>query len=167
MQFNSPEEEYKYHYERLAAVCHRQGWGEPFSYARAKEIYAAIELGHTIAATFSGADAFNAIDDGVEYKSTTGKLVKGAYTGISVQPTWEEQEKYLREEKIAKYPEHYYNRFDGGKLVESWVMDGDKVLDILLPKLRKKFSTVLKKKDPRLSATITTGEIKKYGRRVI
>jgi hypothetical protein len=33
--------------------------------------------------------------------------------------------------------------------------------------LCKKFSTVLNKKDPRLSATVTTKEIKKYGRRVI
>jgi hypothetical protein len=167
MQFNSPEEEYKYLYERMASLCEEQGWGDPFSYARSKEIHAAIELGHKVAATYSGADAFNDGNDPVEYKSTTGKAVQGAYTGISVQPTWEEQEKYLREEKIAKYPEHYYNRFDGGKLVESWVMDGDKVLDILLPKLCKKFSTVLNKKDPRLSATVTTKEIKKYGRRVI
>jgi hypothetical protein len=32
------------------------------------------------------------VDEPVEYKSTTGKAVQGAYTGISVQPTWEEQE---------------------------------------------------------------------------
>lgn len=167
MSFNTPEEEYRYLYGRMASLCEEQGYGDPFSYARSKEILAAIELGHSIANTFSGADAFNKDDKPVEYKSTTGKTVKGAYTGISVQPTWEEQEEYLREEKIAKYPEHYYNRFDGGKLVESWVMDGDKVLDVLLPKLRKKYPTVLNKKDPRLSATVTTREIKKYGRRVI
>ncbi len=167
MSFNTPEEEYKYLFERMASLCDEQGWGDPFSYARSKEIHAAIELGHTVADTFSGADAINKDGDEVEYKSTTDKSVKGAYTGISVQSTWEEQDNYLREEKIAKYPEHYYNRFDGGKLVESWVMDGDKVYELLSAKLQVKFATVLSKKDPRLSATITAREIKKYGRRVI
>jgi len=167
MQFNSPGEEYKYHYKAMANLAEAEGWGEPFSYARAKEIYAAIELGHTIADTFTGADAFNANNDPVEYKSTTSKSVKGAYTGISVQPTWELQDEYLRNEKIAKYSEHYYNRFEKGKLAESWVMDGNKVYELLRPKLRASYGTALHKKDPRLSATITTGEIKKYGRRVI
>lgn len=173
MSFSTPEEEYKlkekfkHHFEGLFSACEELGWGDPFSYARSKEMAAVIELGHELSNKYSGADAINKDGDEVEYKSTTGKTVQGAYTGISVQPTWEEQEKYLREEKIAKYPEHYYNRFDGGKLVESWVLDGSKVLEVLLPKLRKKYPTVLNKKDPRLSATVTTREIKKYGRRVI
>jgi hypothetical protein len=38
------------------------------------------------------------------------------------------QEKYLLKEKIAKYPEHYYNRFKNGKLVESWKMKGSDVV---------------------------------------
>ena len=162
----TPEQEYRELYEKMARLCDRQGWGDPFSYARSKEIYAATVLGHQVAKDFSGADA---IDNGeeVEYKSTTGKNCKGAYTGISVQPSWSEQERYLREEKIAKYPRHYYNRFQDGKLVESWVMSGEKVYDILLPKLEKKFPTVLKKKDPRLSANVSWGEIKKFGQRVV
>jgi len=83
-----------------------------------------------------------------------------------VQPTWEEQEKYLTDKKIGKYPEHFYNRFNGGKLVESWKMDGKTVLRLLTPKLRRKFDTVLQKKDPRLSAEITWTEIKKHGTKV-
>lgn len=164
---SSPEQEYKKLYERIAKLCDEQGWGDPFSYARSKEIYAAISLGHNIATTFSGADAINEDGEEVEYKSTTGKNCKGAYTGISVQSTWAEQERYLREEKIAKYPEHYYNRFEEGKLVESWKMKGVDVYNKLLPKLKKKFSTVLSKKDPRLSANITWTEIKRYGTKVI
>jgi hypothetical protein len=167
MQFNSPGEEFKYLYERMACLCEEQGWGDPFSYARGKEIYASIELGHKVAGTLPGADAFNKEEEPVEYKSTTGKAVKGAYTGISVQPTWEEQEVYLREKKIEIYPEHFFNRFEVGRLAESWVMSGAKVLEVLHPKLYKKYPTVLNKKDPRLSATVTTKEIKKYGRRVI
>jgi Ni,Fe-hydrogenase III component G len=81
--------------------------------------------------------------------------------------TWEEQVEYLRNEKIAKYLEHYYNRFENGQLVESWMLPGDIVFEILVRKLKKKFPTVLEKKDPRLSASISNGEIKKYGKRVL
>ncbi len=164
---STPQEQYQELYEKMAQLCETQGWGDPFSYARSKEIHAAIALGHKIADTFSGADAFNKENQPVEYKSTTDKNCKGSYTGISVQPTWEKQEKYLREEKIAKYPEHFYNRFSQGKLVESWQMDGSKVLEILLPKLKKNYATVLTKKDPRLSANISWSEIKQYGKKVI
>ena len=46
-------------------------------------------------------------------------------------------------------------------------MPGDKVFEILVPKMKGKFPTVREKKDPRLSANITNGEIKKYGKRVL
>jgi hypothetical protein len=163
----TPEQKYRNLYESMAQLCADQGWGDPFSYARSKEIYAATVLGHNVAQTFSGADAFNQQGDPVEYKSTINKNNKGSYTGISVQPTWEEQEQYLENEKIAKYPEHFYNRFEQGRLVESWKMDGKTVLKLLKPKLCKKFDTVLQKKDPRLSATITWSEIQQYGTKVI
>ena len=162
----TPEQEYCKLAERMAQVCREQNWGDPFSYARSKEIYAAIKLGHRVCDTYSGADAFNQSGDPVEYKSTTAKNPKGAYTGISVQPTWEEQERYLREEKIAKYPEHYYNRFDDGQLVESWKIPGEVVYDILLPKFKKKYPTVLDNKDPRLNANVSWTEIKRHGMKV-
>lgn len=163
----TPEKKYAHHYREMAKICAEQGWGDPFSYARSKEILAANALGHTIAVTFSGADAFNEKGQPVEYKSTIQDKCKGAYTGVSVLKTWEEQVEYLRNEKIAKYPEHYFNRFKDGELVESWVMSGDKVFEILVSKMKDKFPTVLEKKDPRLSANIANGEIKKYGKRVI
>ena len=64
----TPEQEYRELYEKMAQLCDQQGWGDPFSYARSKEIYAATVLGHQVAKDFSGADA---IDNGeeVEYKS--------------------------------------------------------------------------------------------------
>ena len=162
-----PEQKYIELYKQMADLCKQNGWGDPFSYARSKEIYAACVFGHTVAPDYSGADALNEQGDEVEYKSTIGKKIQGAYTGISVQSTWEDQVRYLREEKIAKYPEHYYNRFNEGELVESWKLTGDKVFDILLPKLENKYPTVLTKKDPRLSATVTKKEIIKYGKKVI
>jgi hypothetical protein len=143
----TPEKKYAHHYREMAKICAEQGWG--------------------VADTFSGADAFNKNGEPVEYKSTTAKKVKGSYTGISVFDTWEEQVEYLRNEKIAKYPEHYYNRFENGQLVESWMLPGDIVFEILVPKMKKKFPTILEKKDPRLSASISNGEIKKYGEKII
>ena len=165
----TPEEQFRSLYEQMARLCREQRWGDPFSYARAKEIYAATVLGHTVAPTYAGADAFNQKGEPVEYKSTTAKNPKGSYTGISVQETWAAQDRYLLEEKLAKYPEHYYNRFDKttGKLAESWVLPGDVVYRLLRPKLKKKFFQPQKDKDPRLKASITWGEIKKYGKRII
>lgn len=153
----------------MGELCQQNNWGDPFSYARAKEIYAAGKLGHQVATTFSGADAIMPDGTEVEYKSTTQDKVKGSYTGISVHKTWEKQLKYLSEDKIKKYPFHFYNRFEVGELAETWMLEGDVVFDILVPKLESKYPKALTsdKKDPRLSANITTGEIKKYGTRVI
>jgi len=47
------------------------------------------------------------------------------------------------------------------------MMKGEDVHNILLPKLANKFDTVKYKKDPRLSANITWGEIQQFGKRVI
>jgi len=163
----TPEQKFKQLYEQMYRICQENNWGDPFQYARSKEIYAANELNHTVASDYSGADAHNG-DKDCEYKSTVAKNCQGSYTGISVQPTWAEQVIYLKEKKIAKYDEHYYNRFDKetGLMVESWVMPGKDVLRLLLPKLKLKYPTVLNKKDPRLSANITWSEIQKYGKRV-
>jgi len=163
----NPQEEYIELYRQMASVCKEQGWGDPFSYARSKEIYAACKLNHKIADEYSGADAITQSGEEVEYKSTIGSKVKGAYTGISVQPTWEKQVEYLKKDKILKYSEHYFNRFENGALVESWRLTGQQVYDILLPKLKKKFSTALTKKDPRLAANVSYKNILEQGTRVL
>jgi hypothetical protein len=165
----TPQEEFFTLYKRMAELCEEQNWGDPFSYARSKEIYAACKLGHQVATTFSGADAIMPDGTEVEYKSTTQDTIKGSYTGISVQPDWGSQLKYLAEDKIKKYPFHFYNRFEVGELAESWVLEGGVVFDILVPKLKSKYPEALtsNKKDPRLSANVTTREIKKYGKKVI
>ncbi len=70
------------------------------------------------------------------------------------------------EEKIGKYPYHYYARFEGTKIVEMYVLDAKDVIDILLPKLKKSYGSTLKRKDPRLGVTISEKIIKQYGRLV-
>ena len=159
--------EYKRQYLALAALCEEEmGVGDAVSYARSKEILAAIELQHEISESLSGADGIDEVGE-CEYKSTVQPIIQGAYTGISVQDTWEEQEVYLKEEKIGKYEHHYINRFAGSKgLVESWRLSGKDVLSILLPKLKKKFGKLNHLKDRRLAATVTKKDILKYGIRL-
>ena len=143
--------------------------GDPMSYARSREIHLACILGHSVADTYSGADAYEADGTPVEYKSTIDKNISATYNGISVQPTWEDQEAYLIEHKIGCYPRHYYARYEGPKVVEVWVMDSDTVLSLLLPKAEKQYSTKRngKAKDPRIGVTISSGEIRKFGRRIV
>ena len=164
----TPEQEYCHLFERMFELCDEQGWGDPGSYARSREIYMAIKFGHQVATTYSGADAFDG-DKPVEYKSTIAKTINGTYNGISVQDTLEEQERYIIEDKIGKYPQHYYARFDTGKIVEAWKLNSDKVLDILLPKIIKQYPK--KKngggKDPRIGVTVSQKEIKENGSQII
>ena len=161
----TPVEEFKYLFERMYELCEENGWGDPFSYARSREIHIAGTLAHDVSDTLSGADGFDE-DGGCEYKSTISTTINGAYNGISVQPTWEEQEEYLLNDKIAKYKNHYVARYKGGKIVEIWKLDGMDVFNILLPKLKKKFPNILTKKDPRLGASLTKKEIYEHGVKV-
>ena len=160
----TPEQQYCEHFQQLVQLCNENGWGDPFSYARGKEIYTANRLKHLVAKTYAGADATDEVGE-CEYKSTTQARIQGTYNGISVQPTWEEQVDYLKNQKIAKYQNHYFARFDlsVGDIVEAYRIDGNLVLDILLPKLEKQYHSTRHSKDPRLGATITMTEIKRHG----
>ena len=157
-------ERFKQLYEEMYSLC---GGSDPFSYARAREIYMAAVLGHKVADTYSGADAYDG-DIPVEYKSTIAKSINATYNGISVQDTLEEQERYIIEDKIGKYQNHYYARYDGGKVAEIWKLDCNSVLSILLPKIKKQFEAGTKhKKDPRIGVSVTTKEIKENGEKIM
>lgn len=162
----TPTQKYKFLFESLYKLCEEMKWGDPMSYARSREILIAGTLGHKIADTLSGADAIDG-DGECEYKSTVSTSINGSYNGISVQPTWEEQVEYLQNKKIAKYKNHYIARFEGGKIIEIWKLDGMDVLCILLPKLKKGFESTKNRKDPRLGASLTQKEIYEYGEKVI
>ena len=162
----TPEQEFQKLFEDMHELCEQQGWGDPFSYARSKEIHMAGSLGHKVADDYSGADAFDE-DGGCEYKSTIGKSVNGTYNGISVQDTWEDQCRYIIEDKIGKYENHYYARFDGGRVAEVWKLDANNVLQILLPNIKKQFDEVTShKKDPRIGVKIGRKESESYGKRI-
>ena len=55
----TPEEKYRDLYEQMCDLCEEQGWGDPFSYARSREIYMAGLLGHKVADDYSGEDAID------------------------------------------------------------------------------------------------------------
>lgn len=143
--------------------------GDPMSYARSREIHMACLLGHTVADSYSGADAYEADGTPVEYKSTIGKTISATYNGISVQPSWEDQEAYLIDHKIGCYARHYYARYEGCRVAEIWVMDSDTVLSLLLPKVAKQYEGKRNgnAKDPRIGATLTSSEIRYHGRRIV
>jgi len=171
----SPQDQFVELFKKLGSLSEENNWGDPFSYARSREIMASIKLGHEICGTYSGADAFTKCElkKPIEYKSTIGPKICGSYTGISVFSTWQEQYDYLKTKKIGKYL-HFYNRFSDHELVESWTVPTNKVLEILSKKLRKSFdeqgnikATQMKKKDPRLSASMTYNEIVSNGVQVI
>ena len=165
----TPEQKFQQLFEEMYSLCGEQGWGDPFSYARSREIHLAGLLGHTVADDYSGADAFDENGKPLEYKSTINKNINGTYNGISVQDTWEDQEEYLINDKIGKYDNHFIARYEDGKVVEVWKLSGDDVLGILLPKLKKDWNRKINgnHKDPRLSATISKKEIYAVGTRVL
>ena len=86
---------------------------------------------------------------------------------IRDRDTWEEQKRYIVEDKIGKYKNHYYARFKEGKVEEVWKMDCSSVLDLLLPKIKKQFDEgTSHKKDPRIGVSVSQKEIKEYGERI-
>ena len=162
-----PEEKYQQLFEQMYQICEENNWGDPFSYARSREIHLAGLLGHRVADDYSGADAYDNNNNPVEYKSTIGKKLTATYNGISVQNSWEDQVTYLKEDKIGKYKDHYYARYQSGKIVEVYKLTSDVVLSILLPHLKKQFEDKRVKKDPRLGYTISNKLILQYGEKVI
>lgn len=152
-------------YSEFTEVCATLGVTDPFNYNRARELHTSILLGHLISPTLDGPDAFcNELP--VEYKSTIGKKIQGTYNGISVLPTWEEQEAYIRNEKIGKYTYHFWSRYEGSKLMECVRFTGDQILDEILPKLKIQYESCVHKKDPRLGITISSKEFINKGVRI-
>jgi len=152
-------------FNRLQTLSDELNVGDPFNYNRGREIHTALTLGLEISNTLTGADAY---ENGkpVELKSTIGTL-KATYNGVSVQPSWEEQEDYLVNKKIGKYSKHYICRYNGSKLEEVWMLTADDVLTILLPKFHKQYHSDRNAKDPRLGQQINAKEIRKFGACVV
>ena len=50
-RFMCPKKKFKNLFNQMYKLCEKEGWGDPFSYARSKEILAACELGHDVTST--------------------------------------------------------------------------------------------------------------------
>jgi len=169
MDCKTDDELYQECFEKMYEICKRNNWGDPFSYARSREILMSIQLRHKISETYSGADGIESDGTEVEYKSTIAKSICGTYSGISVKQNWEEQVKYIKKEKIGKYKYHYFARFCEGKIVEIWRINGTDLIPIILAKIKKAFDKQknIVRADPRLSCLIKKKIIEKLGTKIL
>ena len=86
---------------------------------------------------------------------------------IGVITPYRGQLQYLKDYKICKYEKHYFARFRNGEIVEAYVLSGEDVLQLILPRVKKQFEEgTSHKKDPRIGVTIGHKQIKKYGTRI-
>ena len=162
---------------RLHQLMAKAGYStDPRTY---RETVAALLTGCRPTIEKSGADCYLLREDGseakCERKSSEGKL-GGAYTGISWQEIWEEQERYIREDKIGNCEWHYFDHFDKrtGSLVECYRIPGDLLVDKKIAGLHKQWEDRLEKmrkgklpKDPRLSFSLGARFIRTHGESII
>jgi len=154
----------------LYAICGRKNYGDPFASGRLREMILAEHLGHKICDTLHGADAYGADGYIREYKTTSdNNYLKGRYD-VSFYTTWKEQKEYLITKKLGSCKYHYFALFTyEQKLKQIWVMHGDKVMEILFPKIKKSWDSLIKreyKKHPALYGTVTKSEIEKFGAKI-
>ena len=168
--------QFKALYEALYEFSQSRGYGDPHSYFRSAEILIADALGLEMASGNSGADAFEEPQGfgkraGVEIKTTRSGGIKASYTGLSKQDSWPKMERYLVEEKIGCYENHYIGRFQAGKIAEVWKMSASNVLGLILPKVQANFYSqgefFTNEKDPRPKAALGKREITAYATRVL
>jgi hypothetical protein len=150
--------------ESMWALCRKNNWGDPFTYGRHREIDMAIKMGHSIGeGQKGGADGYDQNNRPVEYKATIGSSLQGTYNGISVQNTLKKQRQYILKEKIGNYHKHFIARYDGPNIAEIWSIPGEKVVEILWPKIKSQYLNVVARKDPRIGVSLTGKEIRTYG----
>lgn len=160
-----------YYYQQMHRVANKEGWGNPHAGGRATELVISGILGHKIGEAYSGADAYDE-DGACEYKSTSYLNKKGdapknwKYGGISRQTSWRKQVKYLKEEKISCYKNHYFVWIYEGLPKKIWRIKGDVVYLLLKDKIygefeRKKHSNNYK--DPGISTTLSFGDVQRVG----
>ena len=158
--------------EELVQLASELNYGDPYAAGRMREIILASKLGHTLHHDLHGEDAKFINEEStlikVEYKTNFESFgIKGRYD-VSWQPTWEDQVYYLEKEKIADKKFHYFATFTSNyTIAEVYQLTGDKVLELLLPEIEKRYNTTnSEKKNRGLYATLGQPAIKKYGEHI-
>lgn len=168
--------------EKMQEVIHIAnmiGVGDPLAPCRYREILMANYLSHEVSETLQGCDAFKITDKGkrevYEYKTKTckrskktGEILPSSLEGrydLSSQINWEEQDKYLRKEKIMNYKYHYYAVFnEKQQMKELWMLSGKKVYNLLLPAIKEKyFQDKSRLKNQSLYVSLSAEKIRKNG----
>jgi len=148
----------------LKDLCEFHGLGDPFTGNRMREMLMSFILKQKIGESYSGPDGYDERGK-CEYKSTIGPKIKATYNGISRKPSWEEQVVYLNE-KLGNI-NHYVARFDKVNIVELYKLDGDAVVNIILPRIKKQYFDIhTHRADPRLVTILSTGAIYSIGERI-
>ena len=125
-------------YEEMCLLCEKNNWGKPFEdKSKANYLFMANFLNHKIITNYYNVLPFE--DDEMKIPSkyyASNDDVCGPYVGIVIQGSWEMQKKKLENVEVKKYKNHYFARFDKGKIAELYKMDCEKVFEYLLPKVK-------------------------------
>ena len=125
-----------------------------------------------------GCDAYDDEGNLYEYKTVLAdpdapqasirEKIAGRYD-VCDRPDWDTFVKYLQEEKIANNKFHYYASFDAKmRLLSVYEMAGQTTLDLLLPKLERKFyQDKTELASPVLHATLTAKDIRENATRLL
>jgi len=162
------KKEYIKAYLKVYELANKMKLKDPFQGARGKEIFAAFTLDHDIAEDYQGPDAID--DEGeCEYKSAHVKTqIKKFSYAFYIKPTWKEQVRYLKEEKIGRYKNHYMILFnDDGTMKEVWKLTSKQVLDLLLPNLKNRFKSLVKNKTKSVIVNLVPSQVRETGERIL
>lgn len=162
----------------LCEIFETLGLGDPFGAGRAREAILANFLGHKLGDDLQGCDATDDEGNLYEYKTVLAdpeapqasirEKIAGRYD-VSDRPDWDTFVAYLKEEKIANNKCHYYAAFDSKmNLLSVYEMTGEVALDLLLPKLERKFfQDKSELASPVLHATLTAKDIRENSTRLL
>ena len=159
---DSPIEEVIDAIVNLIDVFKEEGLGDPFGAGRTREAILAEFLDHNIGNDLSGEDAYD--ENGNEFEYKTGFDFNGRYE-VSTFPTWEEQEKYLLNEKIGYYKFHYYATFNRKYEIQKvYRISGEKANKVLIPKFKKFYKRDKKNlASQTLTANMYVNDIREHG----
>lgn len=169
---NATPEEMKEILLLVAKWFHAKGLGNPFNYNRGCEYIQALTFGLILTTVGGGSDAYHKMKKWfVELKKTTfagftktGQLKSHSfsYNGTTRKSTLEEQVEYCKK-KVLRDKFHLLTIIDDekGALYQTYKVTGEEMWKVLKDKMIRSWKNP--KGDPRINATVSTNDLKKYG----
>ena len=161
--FMTLQEQFTKKYAELVQIANQMDVGDPFGAGRAREIILSGILGHKIGSDLHGIDAESFCGkETYEYKTSLSTKYLTPRYDVSWCDTWENQIEYLKQNKIANHEFHFFASFTIlGEVTAIYKMSGDKVLELLLPKLQRKFYAP-KKRSGVLYASLSEKDLREH-----